>query len=113
MDMFENRLIMDVAQWFWGGWDSPLQALVMLTVVEAFSSMILALYKRRCSGWRCLQAAARIMMMFLLVGTARVMDSWTGENGILRLIIVGYYLSYERNRILENATGIGLPVPWR
>jgi len=39
------------------------------------------------------------------------MDRWTGANGILRIIIVGYYITYECDRILEIATGFGLSVP--
>lgn len=113
MEMFETKLIVETAQWFWGGWDSQLQALTVLTAVEAFSSIVLSVCKRRCSGRGCIWTVARIVMMFLLIGTAQVIDSGTGGNGILRVITVGYYITYESDRILDVATGIGLPVPWR
>lgn len=113
MGMFETKLIVEAAQWLWGSWDSQLQTLAILTAVEVFSSIVLAIHKHRCSGRGCLQTVARMVVMFLLVGTAQVIGSRTGESGILRTIIVGYYIAYERNCILENALSIGLPLPWK
>lgn len=98
--MFETKLIVEAAQWFWGGWDSHLQTLVILTTIETFTSVILAIHKHRYSRRRCLQTVTRIAIMFLVVGIARFIDSEIGEQSTLRMITIEYYIALEIERIL-------------
>lgn len=111
MGMFKGKLIVEAAQWFWGCWDSHLRILIILAIVEAFLSIVLADRKRGCLKQRCLQTIAKTMMMFLVVGTVYAIDYNAGENSVLRVITVGYYITYEWDRILEAAVKVGLPIP--
>ncbi len=98
--MFETKLIAETAQWFWNGWDSHMQALVILTTIETFISVLLAIHKHRYSRRECLQTVIRIAIMLLIVSIAQFIDSGIGKQSILRMITIEYYIALEIEHIL-------------
>ena len=58
------------------------------------------------------EGIARTVTIFILVGIANILDSYIlGQSGVLRAVVIFFYLSNEGISILENATELGLPVP--
>ena len=52
------------------------------------------------------------MLIFALVGVGHVLDTHAvGTGSALRSAVICFYLSNEGLSVLENAAGLGLPVP--
>ena len=55
---------------------------------------------------------AKKVLIFLLVGTANILDVQViGSGSVLRTAIIFFYISNEGVSLLENAGHLGLPIP--
>ena len=97
---------------FLGGFDGPLQALLIWVVVSSITDIMCAAADKNFSQVACIAYPFRKVMIFLIVGVAFTLDTQviTGANA-LRMATILCYSYYEGRRLLENAVHLGLPVP--
>ena len=97
---------------FLGGTDGLLYALLVLIVLDYITGVLNAIDQRELSSAVGYKGIARKVLIFVLVGTANVVDVYIlGKAGVLRAAVIFFYISNEGISILENASHLGLPVP--
>ena len=97
---------------FLGGKDGLLYALLVLVILGYITGMITAIDRKRVCSSVGYKGIARKVLIFVLVGTANVVDVYIlGKAGVLRATVIFFYISNEGISILENASYLGLPVP--
>ena len=97
---------------FLGGKDGLLYALLVLIVLDYITGVLNAIEQRQLSSAVGYKGIARKVLIFVLVGTANVVDVYIlGKAGVLRAAVIFFYISNEGISILENASHLGLPVP--
>ena len=97
---------------FLGGKDGLLYDLVVLIVLDYITGVLNAIDQRELSSAVGYKGIARKVLIFVLVGTANVVDVYIlGKAGVLRAAVIFFYISNEGISILENASHLGLPVP--
>ena len=97
---------------FLGGKDGLLYALLVLIVLDYITGVLNAIDQRELSSAVGYKGIARKVLIFVLVGTANVVDVYIlGKAGVLRAAVIFFYISNEGISILENASHLGLPVP--
>ena len=97
---------------FLGGKDGLLYALLVLVVLDYITGVLNAIDQRELSSAVGYKGIARKVLIFVLVGTANVVDVYIlGKAGVLRAAVIFFYISNEGISILENASHLGLPVP--
>ena len=97
---------------FLGGKDGHLYALLVLIVLDYITGVLNAIDQRELSSAVGYKGIARKVLIFVLVGTANVVDVYIlGKAGVLRAAVIFFYISNEGISILENASYLGLPVP--
>lgn len=97
---------------FLGGKDGLLYALLVLVILDYITGVINAIDQKRLSSSVGYKGIARKVLIFVLVGTANVVDVYIlGKAGVLRATVIFFYISNEGISILENASYLGLPVP--
>ena len=97
---------------FLGGKDGLLYALLVLIVLDYITGVLNAIDQRELSSAVGYKGIARKVLIFVLVGTANIVDVYIlGKAGVLRAAVIFFYISNEGISILENAAHLGLPVP--
>jgi len=98
--------------WFLGGHDYLLTALFVLVFVDFFTGWMKAIIKKELSsniGWR---GSAKKVMTFVLVGMSHMIGYYViNDGGIIRSIVIVFYISNEGLSILENASAMGVNLP--
>lgn len=97
---------------FLGGKDGLLYALLVLVILDYITGVLNPINQKRLSSSVGYKGIARKVLIFVLVGTANVVDVYIlGKAGVLRATVIFFYISNEGISILENASYLGLPVP--
>ncbi|WP_314403285.1 phage holin family protein [uncultured Granulicatella sp.] len=97
---------------FLGNMDGILYALVIFVILDYVTGVLYAVEEKKLSSAIGYEGIARKVTIFILVGIANILDSYIlGQSGVLRAVVIFFYLSNEGISILENATELGLPVP--
>lgn len=97
---------------FLGNVDGILYALVIFVILDYVTGVLYAVEEKKLSSAVGYEGIARKVTIFILVGIANILDSYIlGQSGVLRAVVIFFYLSNEGISILENATELGLPIP--
>ena len=97
---------------FLGGKDGLFYALLVLIILDYITGVLNAIDQKQLSSAVGYKGIARKVLIFVLVGTANVVDVYIlGKAGVLRATVIFFYISNEGISILENAAHLGLPVP--
>ncbi len=97
---------------FLGNMDGILYALVIFVILDYVTGVLYAVEEKKLSSAVGYEGIARKVTIFILVGIANILDSYIlGQSGVLRAVVIFFYLSNEGISILENATELGLPIP--
>ena len=100
--------------YFLGGCDGLLYALIAFVVIDYITGVMCAVADKKLSSEVGFKGICRKVLIFLLVGTANVLDVQViGSGSVLRTAVIFFYLSNEGVSLLENAAHLGLPVPNR
>lgn len=95
-----------------GGWDGFLYALIMFTVIDYLTGVMVAIAEKTLSSEVGFKGIAKKVAVFCLVAVAHIIDAQFIKNGaVVRTATVFFYLSNEGISIIENVAKLGLPVP--
>ena len=98
--------------YFLGGCDGLLLALVAFAAADYLTGVMCAVSDRKLSSNVGFKGICRKVLIFLLVGTANILDVHViGTGSVLRTAVIFFYISNEGVSLLENAAHLGLPVP--
>ncbi|MBR7040445.1 MAG: phage holin family protein [Clostridia bacterium] len=97
---------------FWGGMDGLMTALLVFVILDYVTGLMRAASDRKLSSAVGFKGICRKVLIFALVGVGHVLDTHAvGTGSALRSAVICFYLSNEGLSVLENAAGLGLPVP--
>ena len=98
--------------WFLGGNDGFIYALLACVVIDYITGIMCAIADKELSSEVGFKGICKKVLIFALVGIGNLLDIYIlGQAGILRNVVIFFYLSNEGVSILENASHLGLPVP--
>ena len=98
--------------YFLGGCDGLLYALIAFVVIDYITGVMSAINGHRLSSSVGFKGICRKVLIFLLVGSANILDVHViGTGSVLRTAVICFYISNEGVSLMENAAHLGLPVP--
>lgn len=98
--------------WFLGGNDGFIYALLAFVAIDYITGIMCAIADKELSSEVGFKGICKKVLIFALVGIGNLLDIYIlGQAGILRNVVIFFYLSNEGVSILENASHLGLPVP--
>ena len=98
--------------WFLGACDGLLYALIAFVAIDYITGVMCAVIDHRLSSEVGFKGIFKKVLIFLLVGTANILDVQViGTGCVLRTAVIFFYISNEGVSLLENAAYLGLPVP--
>jgi len=95
-----------------GSMDGLLIALIALMAIDYITGVIKAgVNHDLCSGVG-FKGVARKVLILALVAVGNLVDVHIiGDGSLCRSLVIGFYIANEALSIIENAIGLGLPVP--
>lgn len=101
-----------VLGYFLGGLDGMLYTLFVFVVIDYLTGLLCAIVDKKLSSEVGFNGIARKIIIFSLVGIAHLLDvQILGHAGVLRAMVIFFYVSNEGISIVENAAHLGLPIP--
>lgn len=99
-------------EWFLGGCDGLLFALVAFVVIDYITGIMCAVVDKKLSSAVGFKGIFKKVLIFALVGVGHILDTRViGAGSVLRTAVIFFYLSNEGISLLENAGHLGLPIP--
>ena len=93
-----------------GGWDTALQVLVIMVVIDYITGVSAAWYERRLDSDKGLWGISKKIFLFVPVVVAYWLDTLLGQE-VLRNLAIFFYISNEGLSILENLARLGVKIP--
>ncbi|WP_300383407.1 phage holin family protein [Clostridium sp.] len=98
--------------WLLGSWDLALIVLVIFIALDYGTGLLRAYVNKEVSSSIGLKGIARKAVIFVVLIVAVLLDRLINSgNWIFRTLICYFYICNEGISLLENCTGLGLPVP--
>ena len=94
-----------------GDWDIALQCLVVAVALDYISGVIKAFVNKELSSKIGLRGLLKKVGVFVIVALAVILDKVTGESGMIRTLVIYYFVANEGLSIVENLGEAGLPIP--
>lgn len=92
--------------------DSLFYILVACICMDYLSGILHAIVHKELSSKVGAKGICRKILIFIIVGLSRMLDRLIiGDEAALQTAITLFYIANEGISILENAAGIGLPIP--
>ena len=98
------------ANYIFGGWDMALQTLLLLMVLDYITGLICAGKNKVLSSSTGFRGLGKKMVTLVIVAVAVSIDNITNTNGLVRTLVIFFYVSMEGISILENAARAGVAV---
>ena len=93
-----------------GGWDVMLYTILLFAVLDYFTGLLKAFYKKQLSSEIGFKGIIKKIMVFVVVAVAYNVQKMTGDTIPLREIVIVFFICNEALSILENAAEfIGIP----
>lgn len=86
-----------------GGWDVMLYTILLFAVLDYFTGILKAFYKKQLSSEIGFKGIIKKIMVFVVVAVAYNVQKMTGNAIPLREIVIVFFICNEALSILENA----------
>ena len=98
--------------WLFGAWDTALMVLVCFMVLDYCTGVVRAFINKEVSSDIGLKGIARKAVILIVLIVAVLLDRLLNiGTWVFRTIVCYFYIANEGISLLENCSGLGLPVP--
>lgn len=94
-----------------GGFDVALMCLIIAIAIDYVSGVIKAFVKKELSSRIGLTGLLKKVGVLLVVMIAVVIDRVTGNTGMVRNLVIYYFVANEGLSVIENLGQAGVPIP--
>lgn len=100
-----------ISSYLYGSADGWITALICMCVLDYLTGIAQAFVNKNLNSAVGFRGIAKKIVIFVVVAVANIVDNVIGANGVLRVAVIGFYLSNESLSILENGGKIGVAYP--
>lgn len=86
-----------------GGWDAMLYTILLFAVLDYFTGIVKAIYKKELSSEVGFKGLVKKIMVFVVIAVAYNVQKLTGDIIPLREVVIVFFICNEALSILENA----------
>lgn len=100
-----------MANYLWGGVDVALKTLLLFMLFDYITGLICATKDKCLSSMIGFNGILKKVMILIVVAVAFNLDNIINTNGLVRSLVIFFYVSMEGISILENAARMNVGVP--
>lgn len=100
-----------IANYLWGGIDLALQTLLLFMTLDYITGVMSAYKAKNLSSSIGFDGILKKVMILIVVAVAFNLDVIVNTNGLVRSMVIFFYISMEGISILENAAILEVGIP--
>ena len=108
---FTSSMLLSWVTLFLGGWDTALKTLALVMVLDYITGVCKAIKQKKLNSKTGLLGFLKKFGYLVIVALAVVIDHISGETGVIRTVVIYFFVANDGLSILENWGAIGLPLP--
>ncbi len=97
--------------YLWGGWDMALRTLLLFMALDYILGLICGTKDKKLSSNTAFRGIFKKITLLIVVAVAVSLDNVTNADGLIRGLVLFFYIALEGISILENAARMGVPIP--
>ena len=100
-----------IANYFLGGWDLALKTIILFMALDYVLGIMCGGKNKRLSSEVAFNGIFKKVAILIVIAVGSSLDEMVNAEGLLRGLVIFFYIGLEGISILENATLLGVPVP--
>lgn len=100
-----------IVNYFLGGWDLALKTMILFMALDYILGVICGGKKKTLSSQIAFNGILKKVAILFVIAVGVALDNVVGAQGILRSLVLFFYIGLEGISILENAASLGVPIP--
>lgn len=94
-----------------GGFDIAIQSLLIVMVVDYLTGIASAIYNKELSSKIGFKGIIKKFCYLLVVALSVVIDNLTGQSGLIRTLVIYFFVANDGLSIIENMAEMGVKLP--
>lgn len=97
--------------YFLGGFDLALKSLLIIMIIDYLTGVSSAIYNKKLSSKIGFKGIIKKFCYLLVVGLSVAIDNLTGQNGIIRSLVIYCFIANDGISIIENMGELDIKLP--
>lgn len=97
--------------YFMGGLDSALKSLLIIIALDYLTGVASAFYNKKLNSKIGLKGLLKKFGYLCVIALSFIIDNLTGQNGLIRLLIIYYFIANDSLSIVENLAKMKIKLP--
>ena len=94
-----------------GGWDIALKCLVIVMIIDYITGVMSAIFNKKVDSRIGLKGILKKFGYLCIVALSVILDTITGETGVIRTLVIYFFVANDGISIIENIAKMGVPMP--
>lgn len=94
-----------------GGFDIAIQSLLIVMVVDYLTGIASAIYNKELSSKIGFKGIIKKFSYLCVVALSVVIDNLTGQSGVIRTLVIYFFVANDGLSIIENMAEMGVKLP--
>lgn len=94
-----------------GGFDIAIQSLLIVMVVDYLTGIASAMYNKELSSKIGFKGILKKFSYLCVVALSVVIDNLTGQSGLIRTLVIYFFVANDGLSIIENMAEMGVKLP--
>lgn len=94
-----------------GGFDIAIQSLLIVMVVDYLTGIASAIYNKELSSKIGFKGIIKKFCYLCVVALSVVIDNLTGQSGLIRTLVIYFFVANDGLSIIENMAEMGVKLP--
>lgn len=100
-----------IANYLWGGWDMALRTLLLFMLLDYILGVVCSAKEKCTNSEVAFRGILKKVAVLVVVAVGVSLDCAAGTDGLIRGLVLFFYVGIEGISILENAAKLGVPIP--
>ena len=94
-----------------GGYDIALQSLIIVIIIDYITGLASAIYNKELSSKIGLKGILKKFSYLCIVALSVVIDRITGQSGLIRNLVIYFFVANDGLSVIENLAEMGVKLP--
>ena len=104
-------VILTTCVYWLGGFDISLQSLIVVMIIDYLTGVASAIYNKQLSSKTGFIGIIKKFCYLLVVSLSVVIDNLTGQSGLIRTLVIYFFVANDGISIIENMAEMNIKLP--
>lgn len=104
-------VILTTTVYLLGGFDIALQSLIIVIIIDYLTGIASAIYNKELSSKIGLKGILKKCCYLCVVALSVVIDNLTSQNGLIRTLVIYFFVANDGLSIIENMAEMNIKLP--